>query len=124
MSIPTTQSDRFAAGSTDHARPISAPAPTAFPGTEDVDPARVFATPGYTGPQPPSTAMAQTALWLAVPGLVLPIFLPLAVILAGVALLRARRTRHAGHHTALAALIVSLVGILLWGALYVLIASS
>lgn len=116
--------DRFAPGSFAHVDQSLRREVPVFPGSEDVDPAQVFAGPGYTSPKPPSTALAQVALWLCVGGIFLPFLLPVATLLSVIALVRSSGQKGAVRHTALSALVVSLVAIILMTGSYLLITSA
>lgn len=124
MGAPTAGTDRFEPGSSVRAAASHPRGVSAFPGTEDVAVARVFAGPGYTSPSPLSNPMATVALWMAIGGFLLPILFPVSTVLAGVSLLRASRSGDTGRHAALAALVLSLLAILLLGILYLLVSSS
>lgn len=102
-------------GTPGHSAPgHSAALPTPFPGTEYVDPAQVFAGPGYTSPPEPTHRLASVALILATLGVVIAPLLVISLILAALALLPAVDREGVGAHTALAALVVSLAGVGAW----------
>lgn len=100
------------------------PGAAIFPGTEQVDPARVFATPGYTSPPPPTNAMAQVALWLSVPLLFAGPFLLVSAILGAVSLARSSGMHGAGRRAAAGALAISVVGLVLWGLLWLVLGTG
>ena len=119
MDTPPAALDRFGTGPRQSAP--SPPPMSAFPGSEDVDPTRVFAGPGYTSPPPPGNAMARVAVWLCVAGFLLPVLLPVSTVLAGVGLARSSRVGGVGREAALAALVISLLAMLLGGGFYLLV---
>lgn len=89
------------------------PAGFTFPGTEEVDPARVFAGPGYTSPRPPFSTWARVAVVAAVLG-VFPGISLLAVVAGHLALRETTRTRASGRGMALAGLALGYIGVSLW----------
>ncbi len=91
----------------------SGPAPFAFPGTEEVDPAEVFAGPGYTSPRPRTSTWARVAIIAAVLGVIPGISL-VAVVTGHVALGETSRGRIAGRGMALAGLALGYIGVTLW----------
>lgn len=93
------------------------PMPTVFPGTDRVNPASVFAAPGYTSPAPVSTATAALSLWLSAACLVIfPLGLIFTLVLGALSFFHARRNEGVGARPALGGIVISLVGMLLWGA--------
>ncbi|MCI1662026.1 MAG: hypothetical protein LKI27_03890 [Actinomyces sp.] len=97
-------------------------APLPFPGTDQVDPARVFRASGYTSPAPSRNGVAQVALWLSVAFLVpLPPLLAVSAALGGIAWIRAGGRGGAGLRAARGAVAISASGIALWGLLVLLI---
>lgn len=88
-------------------------APFVFPGTEEVDPAVVFAGPGYTSPRPPASTWARVAVVAAVLGVVPGISL-IAVVTGHIALRETTRTRVSGRGMALAGLALGYIGAVVW----------
>lgn len=87
----------------------------AFPGTENVDPAVVFAQPGYTSMPMPSNGVARIALWMAPGSLLLPILANLSLILGIVGWIRSVSLGGAGRRESLGAIALSLTMIVLTG---------
>lgn len=112
--------DRF--GRAPRPRPVPPQEPP-FPGTESVDPERVFRGPGYTAPTPPSNGTASTALWFTLAGVFLPPLLLVSLILGAIGLIRAPRLAGVGGRAAGGALAVSLVLLGLWGLVWILLAT-
>ncbi len=83
-----------------------------FPGTERVNPAEVFAGPGYTSPRPAQSIWARIAIVAAVFGLV-PGISVLAVV-AGHVALRETSEYVSGRGMALAGLALGYIGITVW----------
>jgi len=84
-----------------------------FPGTEEVNPAEVFAGPGYTSPAPPSSTWARIAVIAAVLGVVPGISL-LAVVAGHLALREIGRSHMSGRGAALAGLALGYIGVAVW----------
>ncbi|WP_241655501.1 DUF4190 domain-containing protein [Actinomyces oricola] len=84
-----------------------------FPGTENVDPALVFATPGYQAPRQHTDPMASTAL---VCGLLsfIPLFGVAALGFGWAALVRIRRSYDVGHTEAWFGVVVGAASTVLW----------
>lgn len=84
-----------------------------FPGTERVDPAEVFAGPGYTSPRPAQSTWARVAIIAAVLGLV-PGISVLAVVAGHVALRETASEYVSGRGMALAGLALGYIGVTVW----------
>ncbi len=106
--------DRFAVGSRTQSPPV---APPPFPGTDAVDPNEVFSSPGYTGPPPPRNSVAVVALWLTVFFIFLPPLLVVSGILGVWGLVLSETRQGVGRRAGLAALVVSVLAGVLWGAI-------
>ena len=95
-----------------------------FPGTEELNPADVFAAPGYTAPRPPRAAAAVVAL---VAGL-LSTFIPIAPLVAigfGHWALYQLRTQHvSGRGMAVAGLTLGYMLLVFWVFLGLLYAAN
>lgn len=92
---------------------ITPTAPYVFPGTEEVDPAYVFAGPGYRSPTPPYSLASRISLALAVLG-VLP-GISLGAIAAGhYALYETSRSHKSGRGVAVAGLALGYMGLVVW----------
>ena len=91
-----------------------------FPGTENLDPAEIFAGPGYTAPRPRSDSGATAAL---VCGLLS--FIPLvgvaAIILGINALRRLHHSYNSGEGLAWLGLILGAVSVILWLCVLILV---
>lgn len=87
--------------------------PFAFPGTERVNPAEVFAGPGYTSPRPAQSTWARIAIVAAVFGLV-PGISVLAVVAGHVALRETASEYVSGRGMALAGLALGYIGVTVW----------
>ncbi len=114
--------DRFAAPAT-----MTAPSSATFgsrsapfPGTEGLDPTMVVRGPGYTAPPSPTNPLAQVALWVSVPSLLVPPLLIVTAVLGVIAWILASRRQNVGGQAARGATAISATGILLWVSLYVL----
>lgn len=83
-----------------------------FPGTERVNPAEVFAGPGYTSPRPAQSMWARVAIIAALAGIV-PGISVLAVV-AGHAALREIDEYMSGRGMALAGLTLGYIGVSVW----------
>ncbi|QWW19730.1 hypothetical protein I6B53_00900 [Schaalia sp. 19OD2882] len=92
-----------------------------FPGTEDIDPSRVFAGPGYWSPPAPRNPLATTTLWLTVLFIFLPPLLVLSAGMGGVALFQSVSRGGVGRRQSLAAIIISAVCLLLWILIYLVL---
>lgn len=91
----------------------SAPAPFVFPGTEEVDPAYVFAGPGYRSPTPPASFAARLALVLAILGVIPGVSIG-AVALGHYAMYETSRSRKSGRGTAITGLAIGYMGLTIW----------
>ena len=91
-----------------------------FPGTENLDPAEIFAGPGYTAPRPRSDSGATAAL---VCGLLSFIpFVGVAAIILGIsALRRLRHSYDSGEGLAWLGLILGGVSVILWPCLLLIL---
>ena len=88
--------------------------PENFPDLNRVDPAVVFAGPGYTSMPMPVNGVATAALWISVPAVILA---PLAILslMLGIAGLMLSQARFGvGQREAIAAMVISALTILLW----------
>lgn len=90
-----------------------------FPGSEHVDPALVLAGPGYTSMPQGRHPLARLALGCAAVGMVIAPLLVLSLLMGAVALLPAWDREGVGTHHALAAVVISLVGLGAWALLLV-----
>ncbi|WP_131333632.1 hypothetical protein [Schaalia vaccimaxillae] len=109
--------DPYAQGA--HARAADptqvAPEEFVFPGSDRVNPAEVFAGPGYTSPRGVDNGLASAALWLTVAGMIVPFLLPISAVMGVIAYLRARNLHgRVGQREALGATAISSVVAALW----------
>lgn len=87
--------------------------PFVFPGTERVNPAEVFAGPGYTSPRPAQSTWARISIIAAVLGLV-PGISVLAVVAGHLALRETASEYVSGRGMALAGLALGYIGVTVW----------
>lgn len=85
----------------------------AFPGTEAINPAEVFAGPGYTSPRPPASVLARVAVVAAVFGFI-PGVSVIACVTGHLALREIERSPRSGRGLALAGLTIGYIQVVLW----------
>ena len=93
--------------------PFDPSAPFTFPGTERVNPAEVFAGPGYTSPRPAQSTWARIAIVAAVFGLI-PGISVLAVVAGHLGLRETGSEYVSGRGMALAGLALGYSGVPGW----------
>lgn len=90
-----------------------------FPGSECVPVEEVFEGLGYTSPKDVANKVATVSLWLSVVGLLLIVVQPISFTLGLVGYARSRRSPdNVGHRESLAAIVLSVLGVSLWGILW------
>lgn len=89
------------------------PAPFVFPGTEEVDPAYVFAGPGYRSPTPPYSLWARLSLVCALFGFI-PALSFVAIALGHYALYDMKNSRRSGRGIATAGLAIGYMVSVIW----------
>lgn len=85
-----------------------------FPGTEDVNPAEVFAGPGYQSPRSPYSLAARLAILFGVLGVIPGVSL-LAIAAGHYSLYEITHSRQSGRGLAVAGLTLGYMGAVLWG---------
>ena len=91
-----------------------------FPGTENLDPAEIFAGPGYTAPRPRTDSGATAALTCGLLGFI-PLVGVAAIILGISALRRLHHSYNSGEGLAWLGLILGAVSLILWLCFLVLV---
>lgn len=95
-----------------------------FPGLEHLNPAAIFAGPGYTAPLPRRSAWGRASVVLAAVGLVAFFLLPFALIAGIVGMSQTADGTTAGRSAARAGLTLSIMGTVVWLALLLATALS
>lgn len=101
---------------TDPIRPVGADyglSPLPFPGTEHVNPAEVFAGPGYNSPRPLTSLLARVSIVAAVCGMI-PGASLVACIAGHLALREINASPRSGRGLAQAGLTLGYIGVTLW----------